>query len=136
MRTQLSRMSARASSTPFFTTLSQKLAVMVLAAAAVAPIVAAAQDAAAGAARFHPFSGSTKPFEPAVLPAGARKSERVTVVVQMSDEPVATARALSPDHKISQALHESIAAAIAQQHASIEPEIEGRGGRVLARFHD
>jgi subtilisin family serine protease len=54
----------------------------------------------------------------------------------MSDEPVATARARSPDHKISQALHESIAAAIARQHASIEPEIEGRGGRVLARFHD
>ncbi|MDB6042139.1 MAG: hypothetical protein JWM63_690 [Gammaproteobacteria bacterium] len=136
MRTQLSRMRARASSTPLFTTLSKKLAIMGLAAAAVAPIVAAAQDAAAGAARFHRYSASATPFKPAVVPLGARKSERVTVVVQMSDEPVATARARSPDHKISQALHESIAAAIAQQHASIEPEIEGRGGRVLARFHD
>ncbi|MDB6090995.1 MAG: hypothetical protein JWN85_3779 [Gammaproteobacteria bacterium] len=134
MRTQLSRMRARSSSTTFFTTLSKKLSIMVLAAAAVAPIMAAAQDAA-GAARFHRYS-SGLPIKPAVEPMGARKSQKVTVVVQMSDEPVATARALSPNHKITQAQHEGIAAAIAQQQASIEPEIEGRGGRVLARFHD
>ena len=133
MRTQLSRASANAS-TPFVTTLSKKLAIMALAAAAVAPIVAAAQDIG-GAARFHPFSTGT-PFTPAIVPVGALKSQRVTVVVQMSAEPVAAARAVAPDHKIGQAQHEGIAAVIAQQHADIEPEITGRVLRLGYRIHE
>ncbi len=53
----------------------------------------------------------------------------------MSDESVAEARALAPDHVVSRADHDAIRSRVAQQHAGIEPAIASRGGRVLAHYH-
>src|SRR5262245_57453358 len=52
--------------------------------------------------------GRTQKFKPAQLPAAVDKGRRVAVVVVMSDEPVAAARAASATHKIDAAQHESI----------------------------
>src|SRR5467141_1945050 len=112
MRRHLLRVRAHASSKQAFISNIPNLVVMALAASAVYPIAASAQDSNR-TARFQRFS-TGEPFKPAMVPVGARKPQRVTVVVQMSADPVATVRAQSPDHKITEAQHESIAAQIAQ----------------------
>ncbi|MEJ0038193.1 MAG: S8 family serine peptidase [Gammaproteobacteria bacterium] len=61
--------------------------------------------------------------------------KRVTVVVEMAGDSVASVRALSPDHTITDQQRDSIRLASVRQAASIEPEITARGGSVLARFH-
>lgn len=81
----------------------------------------------------HVYNGA--PFRPATLPAGAQEKQPVTVVVQMSDDPIAVVRAGAPDHRISQAQHRSIAAAVDAQQSTVIPAILGSGGRVLAQFH-
>jgi len=79
------------------------------------------------------YSGA--PFRPATIPVGAQSKQRVTVVVQMSDDPIAVARANAPNHTISDAQHRSIAAAVDSQQSTVIPAILGSGGRVLAQFH-
>src|SRR6185437_13071956 len=79
------------------------------------------------------YSGA--PFTPATTPVGAQAKQPVTVVVQLSDDPIAVARANAPNHWISAAQHSSIAATVDAQQASVLPAIQGSGGRVLARYH-
>jgi minor extracellular serine protease Vpr len=79
------------------------------------------------------YSGA--PFTPAITPVGAQAKQPVTVVVQLSDDPIAVARANAPNHWISAAQHSSIAATVDAQQASVLPAIQGSGGRVLARYH-
>src|SRR5579885_1300020 len=114
-----------------------------LRALAVTGVAAAACAAGASAqtvqsdrpvARF-PRIYSGAPFTPANAPLGAQARQRVTVVVQMSAQPIAVVRASVPDHWISRAQHRSIAAAVDAQQATVIPAIEGSGGRVLTRFH-
>jgi len=133
MRIRSSREGSRDSSRSFVITSLSKVAVMTVAMAstalALSPI-ASAQNSN----RFQRYSEAGS-FKPAQMPLGVNQKERVTVVVQMSSDPVAVARALAPDHKISQAQHDAIRDRIAQEHAAIEPEIIARGGKVLAKFH-
>ena len=62
--------------------------------------------------------------------------QRVKVVVTMDVQSVAEVRANAPGHQISQADHEAIHAQIDRQHAAMESAIVGRGGTVLAHYHD
>ncbi len=79
------------------------------------------------------YSGA--PFKPATTPVGAQDKQQVTVVVQMSADPIAVARANAPNHWISDAQHRSIATAVDSQQSTVIPAILGSGGRVLAQFH-
>jgi subtilisin family serine protease len=88
-----------------------------------------------GAARFQKPDGPSR-FVPAALPPALQGGDRVTVVVNMSIEAVAVVRAHSPGHAVSEDQHRAIEAGIHAQHASIEPQIIARGGKVLAHMHD
>ncbi|MDE2448209.1 MAG: S8 family serine peptidase [Gammaproteobacteria bacterium] len=79
------------------------------------------------------YSGA--PFKPTTIPVGAQAKEQVTVVVQMSADPIAVVRANAPNHVISDAQHRSVAATVDAQQAAVMPAILGSGGRVLAQFH-
>jgi len=72
----------------------------------------------------------------AAIPRDRRSHKRVTVVVEMSGQSVAGARALTEDHTISTELRDSIRRASAQEQSGIESEVLSRGGRVLAKFSD
>ena len=70
------------------------------------------------------------------LPESQRQQEKVKVVLTMTAESVAEVRARTVGHQISKEDHAAIHAQLAQQHASIEPMIASRGGRVLAHYTD
>ncbi|HEX5462508.1 MAG TPA: S8 family serine peptidase [Steroidobacteraceae bacterium] len=123
---------------PSRSTLSSSLRTLAITGAAAAACAAGAS--AQTAQSTHPlgrfpriYSGA--PFKPATVPVGAQAKQRVTVVVQMSDDPIAVVRANAPNHRISAAQHHSVAAAVDAQQAGVLPAITGSGGRVLARFH-
>ncbi len=112
------------------------LQILVITALAVA-VALSASDASAqqsGAGRFKPYA-RTGPIVAHRQPLSLREKERVKVVVTMSDESVAEARALAPDHVVSRADHDAIQSRVERQHASLEPAIVSRGGRVLAHYH-
>jgi minor extracellular serine protease Vpr len=89
----------------------------------------------AGAGRFTPLAGRGQTTV-TQKPLSLLSNERVKVVVTMNIESVAEVRAHSPGHVISDADHASIQAQIARQHATLEPTIVSRGGKVLAHYHD
>ncbi|MEP6549300.1 MAG: S8 family serine peptidase [Gammaproteobacteria bacterium] len=93
---------------------------------------ASAQQSGAGRFKHYPRTG---PIVAHRQPLSLLAKERVKVVVTMSDESVAEARALAPDHVVSRADHDAIQSRVAHQHASLEPAIASRGGRVLAHYH-
>ncbi|MGH8327947.1 MAG: S8 family serine peptidase, partial [Steroidobacteraceae bacterium] len=106
------------------------------AAAAACAAGASAQTAQSTRPPLHfPRIYSGAPFKPATTPVGAQAKQPVTVVVQMSDDPIAVVRANAPNHWISAAQHSSVAAAVDAQQASVLPAIQGSGGRILARYH-
>ena len=126
---------SRASSRIARSNLVQLLAISGVAVAACAA-GASAQTAQSSRplARF-PRVYSGAPFKPAMIPAGAEAKQRVTVVVQMSADPIAVVRANAPNHWISDAQHRSVAANVDAQQATLLPAILASGGRVLAQFH-
>jgi minor extracellular serine protease Vpr len=106
------------------------------AAAAACATGASAQTAQSSRPLAHfPRIYSGAPFTPATTPVGAEAKQRVTVVVQMSADPIAVVRASVPNHRISREQHRNIAASVDAQQASVIPAILGSGGRVLAQFH-
>ena len=74
--------------------------------------------------------------EPAELPRAARAQQLVMVVVNMSSDSVASARARSASRSITENEHRAIERQALAQHASIQPDIEARGGKVLVHMHD
>lgn len=63
-----------------------------------------------------------------------RAGKRVTVVVEMSGDSVASAKARVEDHQITSEQKTAIRQAAAREQASVEPSIAAHGGRVLKRF--
>jgi subtilisin family serine protease len=115
---------------------SLRLLAIIGAAAAACAAGASAQTVQSTRPPMHfPRIYSGAPFRPATVPAGAQAKQPVTVVVQMSDDPIAVVRANAPNHWISAAQHSSVAATVDAQQASVLPAIQGSGGRVLARYH-
>jgi minor extracellular serine protease Vpr len=69
-------------------------------------------------------------------PLSQRSEEKIKVVVTMSAESVAEVRARTVGHLISHEDHMAIHEQLAQQHATVEPMIVSRGGKVLAHYAD
>jgi minor extracellular serine protease Vpr len=106
---------------------------------AAAALLASSPDAVAqqaGAGRFKPLALGSGTVAAYRQPLSLLAKERVRVVVTMNAASVAEARALAPNHVISQTDHEAIHAQIDRQHASIEPTIVSRGGTILAHYRD
>jgi subtilisin family serine protease len=107
--------------------------------AALAATLLSAPSAAAGrdaASRFRSVDGGGVTIaKSAFAPLGARGGVPMTVVVTMASDSVATARARSVNHQISDDEERSIATRTAAEHAAVRPSIEARGGHVLASYH-
>jgi subtilisin family serine protease len=119
-------------------TLSSSLRFLTITGAAAAACAAGASAQTVQSARplvHFPRIYSGAPFRPATVPVGAQAKQPVTVVIQMSDDPIAVVRANAPNHAISAAQHSSVAATVDAQQAGVLPAILGSGGRVLARYH-
>src|SRR5882762_6675740 len=97
------------------------------------PSTASAQQSAVS--RFKPLDHSGT-LVSQKKPLSLLTNERVKVLVTMSAESVAEARARSPGHVISEQDHDAIHEQVAKQHAAIEPMLASRGATVLARYHD
>ena len=133
MNAQVARRATRASAALLRAKLVKGLLVLGAATFVVASTAATAADTDKGA-RVERLLGAQ--HSRAVVSRDQASPRRVTVVVEMAGESVASARAQAVDHTISTERRDGIRRASAQQIASIEPVISARGGRVLARFHD
>ena len=96
-------------------------------------LVCSCDPAFAQAQHFRTYQGTAKVDTSRV--AGLQASRNVQVVVVMSEDSIATARAKSLTHTISLSERANIEQRVAVQHESIRPGIEARGGKVLAKFH-
>lgn len=96
-------------------------------------LVCACDPAFAQAQRFRTYQGTAKVDTSHV--AALQASRNVQVVVVMSEDSIATARARSATHSISLSERANIEQRVAAQHESIRPAIEAHGGKVLTKFH-
>jgi subtilisin family serine protease len=134
MNAQVARHGVRAFAAPFHVRMLKGLLVLGAATVMVASTVATAADADRSARLKQLLSAEN--VRTSINPRDRTSRKRVTVVVEMAGESVASARAQAADHAISSEQRDSIRRASAQQISSIEPVISARGGSVLARFHD
>jgi minor extracellular serine protease Vpr len=90
-------------------------------------------SAQSGEKRFRPYDGAAHidASRLAVLHA----AHNVGVVLVMSEDSVATARAKSATHAISDPERSAIEQRVSAQHESIQPNIEAHRGKVLGKFH-
>src|SRR6266436_1695683 len=111
---------------------TRRVPVLLLAAIFARPTAALAQGSNA-ASRFQQYE-SQQAFVPAVVPLGVNGGGRVKVVVVMAADSVAAARARVPDRALTHDEKRAVEDQVSAEHQGIEPEISGRGGRVLKRF--
>ena len=133
MNAQVARQAMRASASLSRAKLMKGLLVLGAATFLVASTAVTAADPNKGA---HAKRLLGPQYSRVVVPRDRASNKRVTVVVEMAGESVASARAQAVDHTISTEQRDGIRRASAQQAASIEPVISARGGHVLARFHN
>src|SRR5258708_5651769 len=89
--------------------------------------------AQSAAQRFHAYDGAAH-LDASRL-AVLHPDQNVKVVVVMSEDSIATARAKSATHRISDPERTSIEQRVSAQHESVRPAIEGHGGTAVAKFH-
>ena len=111
---------------------TRKVPVLLLAALFAYPAAGLAQGSNA-ASRFQQYE-SPQTFVPAFVPLGVKGGGRVKVVVVMASDSVAAARARVPDRALTADEKRAVEDRVAAEHQGVEPEIAGRGGRVLKRF--
>ena len=111
---------------------TRKVPVLLLAAIFAWPAATLAQGSNA-ASRFQQYE-SQQAFVPAVVPLGVKGGGRVKVVVVLAAESVAAARARVPERALTSDERRAVVDQVSAEHQGIEPEISGRGGRVLKRF--
>src|SRR5439155_4622855 len=111
---------------------TRRVPVLLLAAIFAWPAATLAQGSNA-ASRFQQYE-SQQAFAPAVVPLGVKGGGRVKVVVVMAAESVAAARARVPERALTADERRAVEDQVSAEHQGIEPEISGRGGRVLKRF--
>jgi minor extracellular serine protease Vpr len=111
---------------------TRSVPVLLLAAIFAWPAAALAQGSNA-ASRFQQYE-SPQAFVPAFVPLGVKGGGRVKVVVVMAADSVAAARARFPDRALTSDEKRAVEDQAAAEQRGIEPEISGRGGRVLKRF--
>ena len=98
--------------------------------AAIATNLVFAQNAAS---RFREYDGAQAVDVSRLI--SARAEVPVKVVVVMSENSVAGARALSPTHTIDRAEHDQVVNRVRAQHDVVRPQLEGHGAKVLGHFH-
>src|SRR6266849_2989035 len=111
---------------------TRRVPVLLLAAIFAWPAATLAQGSHS-ASRFQQYE-SQQAFVPAVVPLGVNGGGRVKVVVVMAADSVAAARARVPDRALTSDEKRAVEDQVSAEHQGIEPEISGRGGRVLKRF--
>ena len=111
---------------------TRRVPVLLLAAIFAWPAATLAQGSNS-ASRFQQYE-SQQAFVPAVVPLGVNGGGRVKVVVVMAADSVAAARARVPDRALTSDEKRAVEDQVSAEHQGIEPEISGRGGRVLKRF--
>jgi minor extracellular serine protease Vpr len=105
-------------------------AVAVLLSLLILPTLTSAQ---AQVQRFRAFSGSSAKVNAANL--ASQRVQNVKVVVVMSEDSIASARAKSATRSVTVSERASIEQRVSAQHESVRPAIEARGGKVVAKFH-
>ena len=73
-------------------------------------------------------------FTPKFIPYGLSQDARVTVFVEMTGDPVAVVKGNSPGNRISNAQKQAIKSDLKARQDGLRPQIELRGGNVLADF--
>lgn len=86
------------------------------------------------ASRFREYDGAQTADTSRLL--SARAEQTVKVVVVMSENSVAGARALSPTHTIDRAERDQVVNRVRAQHDAVRPQLEGHGAKVLNHFHN
>jgi minor extracellular serine protease Vpr len=71
---------------------------------------------------------------PSFVPYGLVANARVTVFVEMVGDPVAVVKGNAADNKISDAQRQAIKSDLRGKQDALQPQIESRGGKVLANF--
>ena len=112
--------------------LGKRAIALILAALVLVPAILWAQDNRGARFQAVPGGGAwvNTTFTPAALTTG-----RVTVVVRMSEDSVAEARAKTVDHTLALGVAETVAARAHVQHVAAEPYIRAAGGNQLGHFH-
>jgi subtilisin family serine protease len=100
---------------------------------AVAVLGASSARAQTASTRFREYDGPQTADASQLL--SFRTDQRVKVVVVMSDNSLASARALSPTLTLSGAERDDVIARARSQHDSVRPALEAHGARVLKQFH-
>ena len=112
--------------------LHRSIRVCLLFAVAIVPAVVWAQ--ASSVARFQPVEGGGSWFDTTFTPAG-HVTDRVKVVLRMSADSVAEARAKTAARTISSGEEASVVAQAHSQHIATEPHIRAAGGTMLGHYH-
>jgi minor extracellular serine protease Vpr len=108
----------------------RRLLTLVVALSLLAPAAATAQEPGD---RFEP-APTQGTIDPQVVPMALDDSRAVTVMVQMSGDPVAVVQARRPDRQLSAAEKDAIADQLKERQDAITDAIEAKGGRVLAQL--
>ncbi|MEY2690465.1 MAG: Minor extracellular protease vpr, partial [Pseudomonadota bacterium] len=96
-------------------------------------VIGAASAEPAGAARFKEYDGASAALDASRL-LSSRFERPVRMVVVMSAQSVADARAASPTKRISKSEKDAVKQQVRDQHESLKAQIEGHGARVIKQF--
>jgi subtilisin family serine protease len=113
--------------------LMMRISAAVLAASVCVGFTCSPAFAQSAAQRFRAYDGAAR-LDASRL-AVLHPDQNVKVVVVMSEDSIATARAKSATHRISDPERASIEQRVSAQHESVRPAIEAHGGTVVAKFH-
>jgi minor extracellular serine protease Vpr len=109
----------------------RRLLVMVTALALLVPGTVLAQDPAAGRFERSPIQGTV---DPQVLPIALDDSTRLTVMLELSGEPVAVVESKAPGKHLTRRQKDAIKANLKVRQDAIANDIAARGGTVQAQL--
>ena len=109
----------------------RRLLLVISVASLVFPVAAYAQDPTVEAFEPSPILGAV---DPQVLPNGIDDTSAVTVMVELSGDPVAVVQARAPARELSRAEKDAIKADLKARQDAIKGDIAARGGTVLSQL--
>ncbi len=109
----------------------RRLFVLIAVVALFVPSGTLAQDPAAGRFQRSPIQGSVLPK---VLPIGMDDSARVTVMLELSGDPVAVAQGKAPGRKLSRQQKDAIKANLKARQDAIASQVTARGGIIESQL--
>ena len=109
----------------------RRLLLVISVASLTFPMAAYAQDPAVEAFERSPIQGAV---DPQVLPNGLDDSRAITVMVELSGDPVAVVQARTRGRELSRAEKDAIKADLRARQDAIRDDIAARGGSVLSQL--